>query len=181
MDALEGLSTCTRCDLALTRTRVVVGTGPSRPALMVIGEAPGREEDEGGEPFVGRSGRLLFRLLGDVVGLEREECFVTNVVKCRPPGNRVPTATEIATCRPWLEAQLAAVAPRAVLALGATAARAVFGERAPMARAHGRVRHLGPVPGPVTYHPAAALRGGARVVASASADLAVVREILAAA
>jgi DNA polymerase len=145
---------------------------------MVVGEAPGREEDEGGEPFIGRSGQLLFRLLEEVVGLQREQCFVTNVVKCRPPGNRVPTPREIGTCRPWLDAQIAAVTPRAVLALGTTAGRAVFGLREAMAVVHGRVVHLGTVPGLVTYHPAAALRGGSRVVATMRDDLAVVRRLV---
>lgn len=181
MRALEGLLTCTRCDLAATRTRVVPGSGPERCVLMVIGEAPGRDEDEGGEPFIGRSGQLLFRLIGEEVGLQRGQCFVTNVVKCRPPGNRVPTPHEIATCRPWLEAQLAVVTPRAVLALGATAGRAVFDVRESMARAHGRVRHLGDVPGLVTYHPAAALRGGPSVVTLLRQDLSVVRALVEAA
>ena len=90
---LNELPTCTRCALSLTRRqRVVVGSGPRDPALMVIGEAPGRDEDEGGEPFIGRSGRLLFQLIEEEVGLARAECFVTNVVKCRPPANRTPDA-----------------------------------------------------------------------------------------
>ncbi len=178
MDGLDGLVTCTRCDLSRTRTRVVPGSGPLDPLVMVVGEAPGREEDEGGQPFVGRSGQLLFRLLEEVVGVGREQCFVTNVVKCRPPANRVPTPLEIRTCRPWLDAQIATVTPRAVLALGTTAGRAVFGLREAMAAVHGRVAHLGAVPGIVTYHPAAALRGGPRVVAIMRDDLAVLRRLV---
>ena len=84
------LATCKRCALSKTRTRVVIGSGPDSPSLMVIGEAPGRHEDEGGEPFIGRSGQLLFRLIEEETGLLRSDCFVTNVVKCRPPNNRTP-------------------------------------------------------------------------------------------
>jgi uracil-DNA glycosylase family 4 len=175
---LNELVSCTRCDLSLTRQRVVVGSGPNTPQLMVIGEAPGRSEDEGGEPFIGRSGQLLFRLLQEEVGVTRSQCFVTNVVKCRPPANRTPTFLEIKTCRPWLDEQLAMITPRAILTLGNTASRAVFGFEAPMGAVHGRVVHLGAVPGLATYHPAAALRGGSSVVQVMRRDLAVLRQLL---
>jgi uracil-DNA glycosylase family 4 len=174
---LDGLSTCTRCDLATTRQRVVIGSGPTGPALMVVGEAPGRTEDEGGEPFIGRSGRLLFDLIRDEVGLAREQCFVTNVVKCRPPGNRTPRPDELAACRPWLDEQLIAVAPRVVLALGNTAARALFGGREGVGRTHGVVHQLGAASGLATYHPAAALRGPS-VVDVMRADLRLVRQLV---
>jgi DNA polymerase len=145
---------------------------------MVIGEAPGRSEDEGGEPFIGRSGQLLFRLLLEELGVTRSQCFVTNVVKCRPPQNRTPTLLEIKTCRPWLDEQLALVTPRAILTLGNTASRAVFGFDSPMGAVHGRVVHLGDVPGVATYHPAAALRGGSSVVQVMRGDLAVLGQLL---
>ena len=175
---LDQLSTCTRCDLAATRHQVVVGSGSLRAKLFVVGEAPGAREDEGGQPFVGRSGQLLFRLLDDELGLSRDDCFVTNAVKCRPPGNRVPTRRELATCRPWLDTQFALAAPRAVLALGATAARATFGLREPMGVVHGRVSLVGVLAGVATYHPAAALRGGGRIEATIRADLAVLATLL---
>ena len=174
---LDGLTSCTRCELANSRTRVVVGSGPSDPALVVIGEAPGRHEDEGGEPFVGRSGQLLFRLLSEI-GLTRERCFVTNVVKCRPPANRTPRPREVAACAPWFDAQLASVGPAPFLVLGATAARAVFGQRLGIGVIHGRVLVAGARRGLATYHPAAALRAGERVVALMREDLATLRTLV---
>lgn len=175
---LNELATCTRCQLSLSRQRVVIGSGPISPELMVIGEAPGRSEDEGGEPFIGRSGQLLFRLLLEELGVTRSQCFVTNVVKCRPPQNRTPTFLEIKTCRPWLDEQMALVTPRAILTLGNTASRAVFGFDSPMGAVHGRVVHLRGVPGVATYHPAAALRGGPSVVQVMRRDLAVLSPLL---
>ncbi len=175
---LEALATCTKCDLSRTRQRVVIGSGPHAPALMVVGEAPGRTEDEGGEPFIGRSGLLLFRLIREEVGLTREQCFVTNVVKCRPPANRTPHHRELEACHPWFVAQLSDVAPRVVLALGNTAARAVFGFERGIGETHGQVAQLASGPGLATYHPAAALRGGAAVLAVMRADLRVLRTLV---
>ena len=171
---------CTRCDLATTRRRVVVGSGPRRAALMVVGEAPGATEDEGGAPFIGRSGRLLFSLIEEEVGLTREQCFVTNVVKCRPPANRAPRAGELAACAAWMDEQLRAVAPRVVLVLGATASRALLGLREAMSVVHGRVVILEATPALATYHPAAALRGGPSVVDVIRADLAIVKTLVSA-
>lgn len=175
---VDALRQCTRCALALTRQRVVVGSGPTAPRLLIVGEAPGQREDEGGEPFVGRSGRLLFALLESELGLARESCFVTNVVKCRPPANRTPTAHEVATCRPWLEEQLREISPGALLTLGLVAARAVLSLRAPLREQHGRVVFAGATPGLATYHPAAALRGGSSVVDVMRSDLAALRPYL---
>ena len=175
---LAELPTCTRCDLAQTRQRVVVGSGPSRAMLMVIGEAPGRSEDEDGEPFIGRSGRLLLRLIEEEVGLTRDDCFITNVVKCRPPANRTPRREEVAACHPWLVQQLALVRPRVVLALGNTAARAVFGFAEGIGRTHGRVESIGSAWGLATYHPAAALRGGPSVIDVLRVDLRRVKELV---
>ena len=146
---------------------------------MVVGEAPGRSEDDGGEPFIGRSGQLLVRLIEDEVGLTRSEYFITNVVKCRPPANRTPQRIEIESCRAWLEEQLRVVAPRVVLALGNTAARAVFGLRDGITQSHGLEQHLGAARGLATYHPAAALRGGASVVELMREDLRALRTMLA--
>ncbi len=146
---------------------------------MIVGEAPGQTEDEGGAPFIGRSGRLLFALVAEELELERDQCFVTNVVKCRPPANRTPRPLEIAACRPWLDEQIARCGPRVILALGNTASRAVLGFRAGIGVTHGQVVVLGASRGVATYHPAAALRAGPSVVDVMRADLGVVKELLA--
>jgi DNA polymerase len=145
---------------------------------MVIGEAPGRSEDEGGAPFIGRSGRLLVGLIEEEVGLTRADYFITNVVKCRPPANRAPRRDEIEACHPWLIEQLALVRPRVVLALGNTAARAVFGFSEGIGRTHGRIQSVGSAWGLATYHPAAALRGGPSVVDVLRVDLRRVKDLV---
>ncbi len=178
MRDLDELSTCTRCALSLHRQRVVIGEGPEHAPLMIVGEAPGKTEDEGGAPFIGRSGRLLFTLVFEELGRTREQCFVTNVVKCRPPANRAPKPVEIAACRGWLDEQLVRCAPQVVLALGNTAARAIFGFEEGIGQTHGRVTAIGPARGLSTYHPAAALRGGPSVVDVMRSDLRIVRELL---
>ncbi len=145
---------------------------------MIIGEAPGRTEDEGGAPFIGASGRFFFSLLKDETGLSREECYVTNVVKCRPPANRTPTPSEIETCRPWLIQQLDRVAPRFILTLGNTAGRAIFAYQSGIGQVHGHVYRSGEIRGVPTYHPAAALRGGENVVDVMRGDLGVIRRLM---
>ncbi|MBW4029362.1 MAG: uracil-DNA glycosylase [Acidobacteria bacterium] len=177
MRDLAELPHCEACALSRTRTRVVIGSGPRLPGLLVVGEAPGRHEDEGGEPFVGRSGQLLVRLIRDELGLERSQYFITNVVKCRPPQNRTPRAAEVTACRPWLAAQMERLAPTMVLAVGNVAAKAVFGYTQGIAHTHGRVARCDEVPGVATYHPAAALRGGPNVVDVMRADLRVLRTL----
>lgn len=175
---LAQLPTCTKCDLSLTRQRVVVGSGSLDSVLTLVGEAPGKTEDEGGEAFIGRSGRLLFQLVHEELHMTREQCFVTNVVKCRPPANRTPRPGEIATCRPWLDEQLRASRSRFLLALGNTAARAVLGLDEGIGVTHGRVVELGPVQALATYHPAAALRGGPSVVDVMRRDLRILKGLL---
>jgi len=177
-DLLARAATCTRCSLSLTRQRVVIGSGPLSARVALIGEAPGKSEDEGGEPFIGRSGRLLFELVADELGLSREQCYVTNVVKCRPPANRTPTRAEVATCRPWLEEQLDQLRAVAVITLGNTATRAVLVTNEPIGAMRGRSFPLGATTVVPTLHPAAALRGGPSVVAMMREDLAVVRTLL---
>lgn len=150
---------CVRCpDLAATRTQVVVGQTPAGARLLVVGEAPGAEEDRTGEPFVGRSGQLLDALLAEV-GLPREHVAVLNTVKCRPPGNRVPTRQETARCRPWLEQQLLEVGPHLVVPLGLSATRWFLGP-VRLGEVRGQVHVVGETRVLPTYHPSAALRGG---------------------
>jgi uracil-DNA glycosylase len=163
-------STCTRCALASGRTQVVFSDGPLGAPLMVVGEAPGAEEDRQGVPFVGRAGKLLNLLLASC-GQPRESVYICNVLKCRPPGNRDPSPQEVEACSPFLRAQVGAVQPRVVLACGSFAARTLLGVEEPVGRLRGRVHALslpgqGDVPLVVTYHPAALLRNSAWVRAA---------------
>lgn len=178
MEVPAELLACERCGLCRSRTRVVVGSGPAEPELLVIGEAPGRTEDEGGQPFIGPSGRLLFTLIAEVMGLTRERCYVTNVVKCRPPNNRTPTREEVGACRPWLRWQFENVRPRAVLTLGLVAGQSVLGFAVPMGAMHGRLVTVAGRPGLGTYHPAAALRNGPTLVQVMRDDLATLKEAM---
>jgi uracil-DNA glycosylase family 4 len=157
---LDEMRGCTRCALAQTRTQVVVGSTPAGARLLVVGEAPGAQEDLDGEPFVGRSGQLLDRLLAEA-GLPRERVAVLNTVKCRPPGNRAPSTAETVSCRPWLDAQLLEVRPRLVVTLGLSATRWFLGP-VTLGSVRGRVHLVEGRSVLPTYHPAAALRGGPR-------------------
>ena len=132
VDALNGCAECTACELAETRQQVVISRGAADASVMLIGEAPGAREDALGEPFVGRSGQVLDRLLEDV------GFFITNAVKCRPPSNRRPKRSEMAACRPWLDLQLALVDPSVVILAGATAVEAILGIKGGMTGLRGR-------------------------------------------
>lgn len=162
---------CRRCRLAEGRTNVVWGVGDTTAGLMFVGEGPGSDEDRQGLPFVGRSGQLLDRLIAEELGMHRSDCYICNVVKCRPPGNRDPEPDEIEACRPYLEAQVDQIAPKVVVTLGAFAARALLRTDERVTGLRGRshpFRGGALVP---TYHPAYALRGGGEVLAAMRADL----------
>ncbi len=162
---------CTRCPLAAGRSTVVFGTGDPRADLMFVGEAPGAEEDRQGLPFVGRSGKLLDRLLLEELGITRDRCYIANVVKCRPPENRDPKPEEIAACRPYLEGQVDAIDARVVVTLGRFAAQVLLGTTEGITRLRGRTYpYRGGVLIP-TFHPAAVLRGGGEPLAQMRADL----------
>lgn len=161
---------CVACPLASGRTNVVFGVGDPHAAVMFVGEAPGRDEDLAGEPFVGRSGKLLDRLIAEELGLERGACYIANVVKCRPPDNRDPMPVEVETCRHFLEDQVRLVAPAVVVTLGNFASRALLATSEGVTRLRGRTYpYLGGSLVP-TFHPAAALRGGGVVLAQMRAD-----------
>lgn len=148
---------CTACALHASRTQVVFGTGNARSGLLIIGEAPGATEDATGLPFVGRSGKLLSQFLGGI-GLAREDVFIANVLKCRPPANRAPKPEEARACSPLLSAQIEALSPRIILALGLSAARWLVPGKAPMSvLRQGEHSYLG-TRTLVTFHPAAILR-----------------------
>lgn len=169
---------CTRCSLAATRTRVVFGGGADKAALMLIGEAPGREEDLQGLPFVGRSGRLVDDLLDEKIGVGRDRVYVANVVKCRPPDNRTPVAAEVVACRSFLEGQIDAVDPEVLITLGNTATRAILGSKAGITTLRGTHYPRGVSQVVPTFHPAAALRGGASVLAKMREDFGLARHLL---
>lgn len=150
---------CTRCALHATRTQTVFGTGNRSADWLVIGEAPGADEDRQGEPFVGRSGQLLTEMLR-AAGPGREAVYITNILKCHPPNNRDPQSDEVASCHGYLERQIELVKPRLILAVGRIAAHNLLQTDTPVGRLRGRVHHYGPagIPLVVTYHPAYLLR-----------------------
>lgn len=153
----ENIGDCTRCRLHQGRKNIVFGVGNPRADLMFIGEGPGADEDEQGEPFVGRAGQLLNKMI-EAMDLKRGDVYIANVVKCRPPGNRTPERDECDTCSPFLNRQIEAIAPRVIVALGAVAARTLLEVNQSMAALRGRWHDYRGVPLAVTYHPAFLLR-----------------------
>ena len=154
------VSTCTRCSLHTTRTRPVLGVGDRKAKWMVIGEAPGAEEDRQGEPFVGRAGQLLDAML-QAIGLARgNNVYIANILKSRPPGNRDPKPEEVTACLPYLLRQIELLDPRLILVVGRVAAQTLLATDAPLGRLRGQVHHFGQLNTPlvVTYHPAYLLR-----------------------
>lgn len=175
------VQSCTRCPLHETRTKAVFGAGNADADLMFVGEAPGAEEDRQGLPFVGRAGQLLNRLL-DEIGLSREDVFIANVLKSRPPGNRDPLPAEIAACEPWLWEQVRLIEPKVVCTLGNFATKLLTGSRVGITRVRGtpQVRELA---GRTVYllplfHPAAALRTPA-MLETLRGDFATIPDLLA--
>lgn len=162
--SLEEIATlvggCTRCPLFATATHGVPGAGNTRAGLMCVGEAPGAAEDETGQPFVGAAGQLLTKILA-AVNLQREDVFIGNVLKHRPPGNRNPAPAEVEACRPYLERQIELVGPRVLVALGTFAAQTLLETKLSIGKLRGTVHHYRSIPVVVTYHPAALLRNPA--------------------
>jgi DNA polymerase len=154
----EDLGDCTRCGLHKQgRKQIVFGVGNPKADLMFIGEAPGADEDEQGEPFVGRAGQLLNNMV-KAMGLRREDVYIANIIKCRPPGNRTPERDECETCSPFLMRQIAVIKPKVIVALGAVAAKTLLAINAPMADLRGRWYDFRGTKLAVTYHPAFLLR-----------------------
>jgi uracil-DNA glycosylase family 4 len=158
-DLRAAVSGCTRCALHKSRNQTVFGVGNESADWMIVGEAPGAEEDRCGEPFVGPAGQLLDEMLRSV-GLSREGVFIANTLKCRPPGNRDPAADEAIACRAYLDRQIALIAPKLVLVVGRIAAQLLLRTDAPLGRLRGQKHYLegGQTPVVVTYHPAYLLR-----------------------
>lgn len=151
------VANCTRCELSTSRTNTVFGVGNQDADWLIIGEAPGAEEDRRGEPFVGRAGQLLDQMLL-AVGQSREAVFIANILKCRPPNNRDPKPSEAAACREYLERQIELIQPKIILAVGKIAAQNLLGSDDPVGRMRGRPHELNGIPLVVTYHPAYLLR-----------------------
>jgi len=161
-DTLESLQkqalNCHLCDLSKSRQKVVFGEGNPHAEMLIVGEGPGAMEDSSGKPFVGRSGELLTKMLRNVLGLERGDVYITNIVKCRPPNNRVPTPTEAHTCQPYLLKQIELIRPKLILTLGATAYRYLTGDDTGITKVRGTIHTYGTATLIPTYHPSYLLR-----------------------
>jgi DNA polymerase len=152
-DVRDDLGDCQRCKLASTRNKIVFGVGSETAPLMFIGEAPGAEEDRRGEPFVGRAGQLLDRMI-QAMGWSRDTVYIANVLKCRPPGNRDPQPDEVESCEPFLARQIDVIKPRIIVTLGKPAAHLVLRTRAPISALRGRFKSYRGTPVMPTFHPA---------------------------
>jgi DNA polymerase len=156
----DELGECTRCKLHRTRTHIVFGVGSPEARLMFVGEAPGEDEDLQGFPFVGKAGQLLTKMI-EAMGLRREDVYICNTVKCRPPNNRNPEPDELLACEPFLRGQLGAVKPEVIVTLGKFAAQSLLRESTPITRLRGQWREYEGVPVMPTFHPAYLLRSPA--------------------
>ena len=155
----RAVAQCTRCaELARTRTQTVFGTGSPNARLVFMGEAPGVDEDRQGEPFVGRAGQLLNDIITKGMKLRREDVYILNTIKCRPPGNRTPAPAEIANCREYLDQQLGILHPEFICCLGAVAAQALLATQASLGKLRGRFHEFHGIKVICTYHPAYVLR-----------------------
>ena len=153
----DAICTCVKCPLGHTRTKFVFGTGNPAATLMVIGEAPGADEDAQGEPFVGRAGQLLNKIL-EAINFKREDVYICNILKCRPPNNRNPEPDEVAACSPFLRHQLASIRPKIVCCLGTFAAQTVMQTATPISRLRGTFHDMDGIRVIATFHPAYLLR-----------------------
>lgn len=176
--AYQAYEGCQRCPLCESRNNIVFGAGPHNAQLMLIGEAPGAQEDEDGIPFVGRSGKLLTKML-EAIEINRDEVFISNLVKCRPPKNRNPTAEEIAQCNPLLTAQLKFIRPKIIVTLGAFAAKAILDadEKETISNLRGRIYSYEGIKCIPSFHPAYLLRNPS-AKKEAWEDLKLVRKLL---
>lgn len=168
---------CVKCELHLTRNNVVFSSGPENAKVFIVGEAPGAEEDETSVPFIGRSGKLMNTLLGEV-GICRDDCYVTSILKCRPPENRNPKSGEIASCSPYLMEQIRFVKPKVIITVGNFSARYILGTKEGIMTLRGGQHQVGDSVVIPTVHPAYVLRNGVRGKNEMLEDLRKVKEIL---
>ncbi len=169
---------CVACRLYSSRTNVVFGSGSSTAKIFFIGEGPGQEEDLRGEPFVGRSGKLLTLLIEEELGVKREECYIANVVKCRPPENRNPLKDEVLSCNHFLSSQLDLVQPRVIVTLGNTATKAVLNVKDGIVKVRQKTYEFNGFKVVPTFHPAAALRTGGMLIAQMRSDFIRAKKIM---
>ncbi len=168
---------CHLCDLAKTRKNVVFGEGDPQAKLMFIGEGPGATEDETGRPFVGRAGQLLTKMIENVLEIKRSEVYIANIVKCRPPNNRVPTPEEVASCIPYLFKQIEIIDPKIIVALGSTSYRHLTNDKTPISKVRGKkIQFQGRILIP-TFHPSFLLRNPSKK-REAYEDLLIIKELL---
>lgn len=161
-DIRRSLGDCRRCPLCQTRTNIVFGEGPPDAAVMFIGEGPGRDEDQQGRPFVGRAGSLLTDIIVKGMKMPREDCYIANIVKCRPPQNRDPEPMEARACVPFLKRQIQSIKPRVIVALGKIASNHLLNNNLPLIRLRHKFHDLDGIPVMPTFHPAALLRAPER-------------------
>ncbi|MGM0533627.1 MAG: uracil-DNA glycosylase [Campylobacterota bacterium] len=154
----QTVAQCHLCQLSKTRTHTVFGEGDTNADLVFVGEAPGQTEDNTGRPFVGRAGQLLSKMIENVLGLQRQQVYIANILKCRPPGNATPTHEQIFECKPYLDKQLELIRPKLVVALGATAFNALTGQKTALGKARGEIVNMPRFQLIASYHPSYLLR-----------------------
>jgi uracil-DNA glycosylase family 4 len=179
--SMAGLKTtvlgCHLCELAKTRTNVVFGEGNENARVMFVGEGPGETEDKSGRPFVGKAGELLTKMIENAIGIKREETYIANIVKCRPPNNRVPAPSEVASCKPYLEKQIELIKPELIVALGATALNSLLGQNHSIMKVRGTVMEYKGAKLIPTFHPSFLLRNPS-AKKEAYADMLLIKSLL---
>ena len=176
-DIEKMVKNCTLCDLSKTRTNAVFADGDPNSNIMFIGEAPGRDEDLAGKPFVGKSGQLLTKIIENVLGLKRSEVYITNIVKCRPPNNRDPEIEEVESCKGYLINQIKIVNPKVIVTLGRIAFRYLLDDTTPITKARGKIYNFNGIKVIPTYHPSFLLRNPSRKQ-EAFIDFKLIKEFL---
>jgi DNA polymerase len=168
---------CHLCELAKTRTNVVFGEGNENARVMFVGEGPGEAEDKSAKPFVGKAGELLTKMIENAIGIKREETYIANIVKCRPPNNRVPTPSEVASCKPYLEKQIELIKPELIVALGATALNSLLGQNHSIMKVRGTLMEYKKAKLIPTFHPSFLLRNPS-AKKEAYADMLLIKSLL---
>jgi uracil-DNA glycosylase family 4 len=169
---------CHLCELAKTRKNVVFGEGNEHAKVMFIGEGPGETEDKTGRPFVGNAGEVLTKMIENVIGIKRDEAYIANIVKCRPPNNRVPASSEVASCKPYLEKQIGLISPKLIVALGGTALNSLLGQNHSIMKVRGSMLDYHGIPLIPTYHPSFIIRNPTTAKKPAYADMLLVKNYL---